>query len=131
VDQGQIIACAVIGREDDVLVVRRSGGRWALPRTRVEPGEWVEDALGRGVREVLGVGMSSATFLCLVEDPDGLFLIFDVTPEAGGNLCTSADQPELAWGGLDQLTSLDLRPAVLRDVLPVGDPPAWLPHQDT
>lgn len=78
--QGQIVACAVLGREDDVLMVRQHDGGLALPGGRVEPGEWVEDALDRGVREALGTGVSSASFLCLIEDPDGLFVVFDVTP---------------------------------------------------
>jgi 8-oxo-dGTP pyrophosphatase MutT (NUDIX family) len=64
--QGQIAACAVLGREDEVLMVRRRDGGLALPGGRVEPGEWVEDALDRGVREALGAGVSSASFLRLI-----------------------------------------------------------------
>ncbi len=123
--QGQIVACAVLGREDDVLMVHRREGL-ALPGGRVEPGEWVEDALDRRVREALGTGVSSASFLCLIEDPDGLFVVFDVTPERD-DLLVGVDQSELTWVGLDQLASLDLRPAALRTALSAGEPPGWLP----
>lgn len=129
--QGQIVACAVIGRADDVLMIQRSGGGWTLPGAQVELGEWVKDALDRGVREVLGAGVSSASFLCLIEDPDGLFVVFDVTPEAESDLSAGADKPKPTWVALDQLGSLDLRPAVLWEVLGVGEPPAWLPHEST
>lgn len=124
--QGQIVACAVLGREDEVLMVRHDEGGLALPGGRVEPGEWVEDALDRGVREALGTGVSSASFLCLIEDPGGLFVVFDVTPERD-DLPVGVDQPELTWVGLDQLASLDLRPAALRTALSAGEPPGWLP----
>lgn len=124
---GQIVACALVGREDVVLVVRRSGGGWALPGAQVEPGEWIEDALDRGVREVLGAGVRSASFLCLIEDPDGLFVAFDVTLEAEDDVSLGESQPELTWVDFGRLASLELRPAVLRTALPVGEPPAWLP----
>lgn len=129
--QGQIVACAVIGREDDVLITRQLGGGWALPGARVEQGEWVEDALDRGVREVLGKGVSTASFLCLIEDPDGLFVVFDVSPDAEDDLAAGEDQSELLWVGLDQLASLDLRPSALRSALRAGEPPVWLPHETT
>lgn len=127
----QIVACAVIGREHDVLVIRHPSGECVLPGSRVGHDEWIEDALGRGVREVLAVGVSSATFLCLIEDSDGLFVVFDVTPEAESDPSRDETHPELTWAGPDQLATLDLRPAALRDVLRVGEPPTWLPQEST
>lgn len=129
--QGRIVVCAVIGRADDVLVIRQPGGGCALPGARVEPGEWVEDALARGVREALGTGVSSASFLCLLEDPAGLFVVFDVIPEAESDLSADEERPRLTWVAVDQLGTLDLRPTALRDVLLVGEPPPWLPHEIT
>ncbi|MGH3630032.1 MAG: NUDIX hydrolase [Sciscionella sp.] len=127
----QIVACAVIGREHDVLVIRRPDGGWALPGAPVGQGERVEDALDRGLREVLGTGVASASFLCLIEDPDGLFVVFDVTAETDNadTLLPDEDQPDRVWAGLDQLTAHDLRPAILATVLHNGEPPAWLPHE--
>ena len=129
----QIVACAVIGREHDVLVIHRPDGSWALPGAPVGQRERVEDALDRGLREVLGTGVDSASFLCLIEDPDGLFVVFDVTAatEDGAELLPSEDQPGRTWAGLDQLASHDLRPAILATVLRSGEPPAWFPHQPT
>ena len=89
--EGQIITCAVIGREDDVLLIRRPDTGWTLPGARVQPGEGVENALRRGVREVLGAEVSSASFLCLIEDPGGLFVVFDVTPAVEDDLPTDPD----------------------------------------
>lgn len=126
----QITACAVIGREDQILLVRRSGGGWTLPGTRVAPDEQVETALDRGLRDMLGANISSASFLCLVEDPDGLFIVFDVTTDTEGHF-RGANQPEYTWTELNNLTSLELHPAALRNVLQVGDPPVWLPHHPT
>jgi 8-oxo-dGTP diphosphatase len=127
----EIVACAVIGREHDVLVIRRPDGGWALPGAPVGQGERVEDALDRGLREVLSTGVDSASFLCLIEDPDGLFVVFDVTTEAGNSceLPPEEEQPDRVWVGQDQLAAHDLRPAILATVLHSGEPPPWLPHE--
>lgn len=125
-----LVACAVLGREHDILLIRHPTGDCVLPSAPVQPGEWVEHALDRAVRDTLGVAVTSASFLCLVEDADGLFIIFDVTPEAT-NIATPAHQPDCFWASLDQLSTLDLRPPALRTVLQLADPPPWIPHHST
>jgi hypothetical protein len=127
---GRVVACAVIGRENDVLMVRHPTGNWTLPGASVETGEWIGDALARAVREITGSGVDSATFLCLIESTDGLFVVFDVTPEPEVGLPTGERQPDVLWVDPDH-GSLDLRLGALRDVLCSGEPPAWFPHQAT
>jgi ADP-ribose pyrophosphatase YjhB (NUDIX family) len=126
----EVYVCAVIGREDEVLLARRPAGDWGLPGTQVGGGEWVADELARGVREVVGVGVGSASFLCVIEDRDGLVLVFDVIPDDEANLPDPAPadgQSHLAWIRLDQLDTLQLWPQTLRHGLTTDNPP-WLGH---
>lgn len=123
----QVIACAVIGREEYLLLIRRPGGGWGLPGAPVGHGEWIEDALDRGVRQVLGTGIGTAAFLFPIEDPDGLYMVFDVIPAANDELCTDGNHPERQWVGLDRLASVDLRPAALGKVLRITEPPSACP----
>ncbi|MDQ3887180.1 MAG: hypothetical protein M3308_09320 [Actinomycetota bacterium] len=55
------------------------------------------------------------SFLSLIEDADGLFIVFDVTAEAA-NSPTSAHQPDCFWASLDHLATLNLRPPALHTV---------------
>lgn len=55
------VAAAVVRREGRVLLTRRPPGgpfglRWEFPGGKLEPGETVEQALARELREELGVG---------------------------------------------------------------------------
>lgn len=125
-----VYVCAVIGREDDVLLTKRPAGDWALPTTQVGGGEWVGDELDRGVRETVGIGVDSASFVCMIEDRDGLFLVFDVIlqDELALTDAEPAEGPsQFLWTQLDQLDSLQLWPKPLHRAL-LADSPSWLGH---
>lgn len=121
----RVVACAVIGREHDVMVIRQPEAGWALPGAQVQPDERVEDALRRGVRETVGAEVSSASFLCLVEDTAGLFVVFDVI--AAVEEASDDGRPQRHWVDPLQWASWDLHPASLLEALHVGEPPTWLP----
>lgn len=125
-----VYVCGVIGREGEVLLARRRAGGWELPGTRVAGGEWAVDGVARGVREVVGVGIDAAEFLCIIEDRDGLVLIFDVIPEEETTLpdrTTEDSEGNLVWTPLDQLDSVELWPGRLQHAL-TNDSPPWLGH---
>ncbi|MGH3628726.1 MAG: NUDIX hydrolase [Sciscionella sp.] len=128
---GQVVACAVLGREEDVLLIRRTDGVWGLPATPVQPGEWIEDAVRRGMRGLLDLELRAVSFLCLIEHSDGLYVVFDVIPQVENALLLDHDQPDRKWIGPDQLATLPLRPAALRTALHNGEPSPWLPHHLT
>lgn len=125
----KIYVSAVLGRDDEVLLVRREADCWALPTTWVEAGEWVRDALARGLRE-LGVGLNSTTYLSTIEDRHGLVLVFDVVVDDDANLSNleANDSPgHFAWARLDQLDTLELWPKALMHALTADNAP-WFGH---
>jgi len=59
-DAPLVVAAGLLVEDDRVLVARRRngdhlGGQWEFPGGKVRPGESVEDALARELREELGV----------------------------------------------------------------------------
>jgi ADP-ribose pyrophosphatase YjhB (NUDIX family) len=69
------IAAAIVRRRDDVLMIRQAGPGeepyWSVPAGRVEPGEFVTDALRREVREETGIDVldpGTLAFLAQVDD---------------------------------------------------------------
>jgi 8-oxo-dGTP diphosphatase len=65
--QTEIIARAVIRRDDRILLARQLGKSWSfLPSGHVEPGEPVELALTREVAEELGAEAKISGFLAAV-----------------------------------------------------------------
>jgi mutator protein MutT len=56
----QIVTCAVIGKDDKILIARRKSGdqmagKWEFPGGTIEPGETLEQCLKRELLEELGV----------------------------------------------------------------------------
>jgi 8-oxo-dGTP diphosphatase len=63
-----VVAAAVIEQEDHFLLTRRLAGThleglWEFPGGKQEPGERLEDALAREIREELGVEANIGTLL--------------------------------------------------------------------
>lgn len=134
----EIIARAVVLREDQVLTARQRGKKWHfLPGGHVEDGEAVERALVRELQEELGLQAIVKEFIGIVEHSyleDGarhheLNLVF----EADLGKATPASQEdhlEFTWMPLSTLLDTDLRPGPLKTAFQrwLDDPvPFWRP----
>jgi 8-oxo-dGTP diphosphatase len=108
------VVCAIIERDEQFLIARRSPGRhlarkWEFPGGKIEPGESEIEALERELREELGVEVEIIERLTPVEHryPDrSLRLIafrcriVDGAPQAG-------EHEELRWIGIDEAREYD------------------------
>ncbi|GAA3820825.1 MULTISPECIES: NUDIX domain-containing protein [Actinomycetes] len=133
-------AYGLVGHEERLLLVRdRDASAFRLPGGRVQPGESVEDALRRSVREQTDVDLAYLDFCATVElrdhtSPNGpalyeLALLFDVT--LAGPEAARSSEHELRWLTQADLHQVELRPAVIAerlrsDALTVEHP--WWPH---
>jgi nucleoside triphosphatase len=111
-----------------VLLCRMSAGRgvfpgqWALPGGGIEPGERIDDALRREVREELSVELASWEPLLFKDDvldkqfADGsrqplhmIFLVYRCTP-ASNEIVLNEEFSEYGWFRRDELEALPLNP---------------------
>lgn len=98
-----------------MLLVRRGrepeAGRWSLPGGRVEPGETLEEAVVRELREETGLAGRCGRFIGWVErrGPGHHFVILDfaVTVEPGGP-DAGGDALDARWVAVEELADLDL-----------------------
>jgi 8-oxo-dGTP diphosphatase len=94
----------VLDEQSRVLISRRAsaahqGGLWEFPGGKVEPGESVERALARELREELGIGFASSQPLLLVPFNYGdkaVLLDVHVVWDFGGEPRALEGQP-MAW----------------------------------
>lgn len=136
-------AYGLVGHDERLLLVRdRDASAFRLPGGRVQPGESVEDALRRYLREQTNVDVAYLDFCSTVELRDHtssngpalyeLAFLFDVTltdPEA-----VRSSEHELRWLTQADLRPIELRPAVIAerlrtDALTVEHP--WWPHHSS
>jgi 8-oxo-dGTP diphosphatase len=132
----EIIARAVIRRDDQILLARQLTKKWSfLPGGHVEPGERIELALVRELSEELGTDAKITGFVGLVEhgyvEDDvthhELNLVFEVAL-ASGEPVSQEDHLIFNWLPLDQLADADVRPGSLKNaLLAAGDDrtPFW------
>ncbi|HJQ36257.1 MAG TPA: nucleoside triphosphatase NudI [Thermoanaerobaculia bacterium] len=103
-------------------------GQWALPGGGVEPGERIEEALRREVREELGVEIATCAPLLFKDDvlektfADGskrplhmVFLVYRCTL-AEGAIVLNDEFTEYRWVAPSELATLELNP-LTRDTL--------------
>lgn len=118
----EIIARAVIIRDDRILTARQRGRRWHfLPGGHVETGESVEPALTRELHEELGLPVTVAGFVGVVEhgyteddiDHHEVNLVFEIELGAA-HPASQEDHLEFVWLPLDALPETDLRPGSLK-----------------
>jgi 8-oxo-dGTP diphosphatase len=121
----EIIARAVIRRDDQILLARQRTKSWSfLPGGHVEPGERVEVALARELSEELGTEAKVAGFVGVVEhgyvEDDvthhELNLVFEVAI-ANDEPVSQEDHLIFHWLPLDQLADTDVRPGSLKNAL--------------
>lgn len=97
--------------------VEPEAGTWSVPGGSVEPGETIEDAARREVREETGLKVELAHKLWTVRmpAPDGsTFEVHDyLAHPIGGHLHAGDDAKDARWFSLAELTALPLSSRLL------------------
>jgi len=118
----------VLVQDGKVLLIRRGKeplrGRWVVPGGTVEPGETLEEALVREMREETGLEVVPTALLTVVDAihrEDGQlvyhYVILDYLCRLlSGEARAGSDAEALAWAGLEELESFDLPPKALEVV---------------
>lgn len=115
------VLAAVVRRNGRFLVARRPrekrhGGLWEFPGGKMGPGESLEAAAGRELREELDLAVTRAgRVLFEARDPGTPFLIRFVEVEATGEP-RALEHLEVAWCGAAELQRLPLAPSDARFV---------------
>jgi 8-oxo-dGTP pyrophosphatase MutT (NUDIX family) len=110
----RIVAAVVRDDAGRVLVVRKKGTTvFMQPGGKIEPGEGLEDALRREVREELSVGIAEShslgRFTAEAAHEPGFTVeaeLFDVT--LAGEPRKAAEIEEMRWVGLDEAAALPI-----------------------
>lgn len=108
-------------------------GQWGLPGGGVEPGESIEEALAREVREELGVSVVSAKPLFFSDGTHEktrpgrdrallymVFLLFDCRIDAAGPIRLNEEFCEFAWVEPSALVEFDLNSATRETLSTLG-----------
>jgi ADP-ribose pyrophosphatase YjhB (NUDIX family) len=134
---------AVVAREGDLLLVRHQkpdrDPYWVLPGGRLEPGESIPECAEREIREETGLSARFSGLLYVSEFlRDGRHTV-DVTvrmsPQGDEEAVLGSDpevapssEPtlrELRWVGAEELRSIELLPAWIKDRLIEDAPEGW------
>jgi ADP-ribose pyrophosphatase YjhB (NUDIX family) len=107
----------IVVRDGALLMIRRgrepNEGLWSIPGGRVEPGEFLSDAVKREVKEETGLEVEVGELIGILEVPsDDHFVILDygVTPVDDSEPVAGDDAMEVRWVPLDEVASLDCTP---------------------
>jgi 8-oxo-dGTP diphosphatase len=113
------IVNALFLQNGEVLLARRSphrrtyAGLWSFPGGHLEPGETLEDALVREVREEVGVIPTCFVFLLSLADPNAseddpaTYYMYSITDWKGGEPVHIGDEhTELRWFTIDAAVAL-------------------------
>lgn len=107
---------AVIPRDGLLLAIRRAegiraGGAWCFPGGAIEPGESIEAALVREIREELGVAIEPRRELWRWKRPDGSLLLYwwlaELATEAGAIVPDPAEVAEVRWVSPEEFACLE------------------------
>lgn len=119
----EVAAAVIRGADDRILIARRpvekhQGGLWEFPGGKIEPGEHVEVALARELREELGITVREARRLIRIHhdypDKQVLLDVWEVTAFEGEP--HGAEGQPLAWVRPQDLPSYEF-PAANRPIV--------------
>lgn len=115
-----VVAAALVDRDDRVLIAQRPSGKsmpglWEFPGGKVEPGEQLEAALIRELREELGVSTETAclaplTFASHAYEAFDLLMPLYVCRKWEG-MPTAKEHQALKWVRARDLRSYEMPPA--------------------
>jgi len=111
----QVAVAVIINSEDEILISRRSaeqhqGNKWEFPGGKVEADETSQEALGREIKEELGIDVQASTHLT------------DITHEY------QADDPELSK--TVRLEVYEIRQWLGEPKGMEGQPTSWVKRED-
>ena len=108
------VVCAIIERDDQFLIARRSSGRhlarkWEFPGGKVEAGESEVEALHRELREELGVRVEILERLTPVEHcySDRSLRLIAYRCRITGGAPKAGEHEELRWISIDETHQYD------------------------
>lgn len=115
----QAVGGVVAHPDGRVLLVRRGRpprqGEWSLPGGKVEPGETLEQAIVREVKEETGLDVRCVRTLVLyVLDPYDIHEMLCEPLEPMAEIVASDDAMDARWARLGELESLGVRPDAIR-----------------
>lgn len=92
------VAGFVTNDNDEVLLLKSPRRGWEYPGGMVEPGETLQDALLREVKEETGIDVEITGFIGLCKNVEKDIVNIDFACRAvGGTLTASEESPELMW----------------------------------
>lgn len=114
----QIAIGAIVIHDDALLMVQRANepgqGLWSLPGGRVEPGEYLADALRREVQEETGLVVQIGELAGILEVPGDdlhyVILDFHAVVDGPSEPVAGTDAADVRWVPLDQVAHMDCTP---------------------
>jgi 8-oxo-dGTP diphosphatase len=108
------VVCALIERQDRLLVAKRAPGRsragmWEFPGGKIREGEMPEDAIVREIREELGCGIRPIRMLpAHTHDyPDLTVTLLPFLCVLIDNEPSALEHAQLSWAGKNELRDLE------------------------
>lgn len=108
---------AIVVNQGRLLMIKRGHephtGLWSIPGGRVEPGEYLADAVAREVKEETGLDVEVGGLLGILEVPgDPHYVILDHVATCADNAepRASDDAEDARWVDLDKVHELDCTP---------------------
>jgi 8-oxo-dGTP diphosphatase len=109
---------AIVIRDGHLLMVRRAQeparGLWSVPGGKVEPAEYLSDALRREVREETGLEIDVgelAGFFEVISEEDHYVIMDFLSSYSGSDVPRPGDDVDrVRWVPLDEVPSLDCTP---------------------
>ena len=101
------VAGLVCNDKDEVLLLKSPRRGWEYPGGMVEPGETLQDALKREIKEETGVDVEITGFIGVCKNIQKDVVNLDFSCKyAGGKLSTSDESLEVKWVSKDEALAL-------------------------